>query len=96
MKINKVAATNLKPILEEKKNTINTVNSKPPKELEVRVDDAKILNQAANELKNIDEIDMAKVREVKQAIAKGELNINFATLAQSIMDDHLLGTKHND
>lgn len=97
MKINKVAAANLKPIQEEKKNTINnTVNASSQRKLEVRVDDAKILNEAANELKNIAEIDMEKVRQVKQAIANGELNINFSTLAQSIMDDHLLGTKLND
>ncbi len=96
MKINKVAAANLKPIQEEKKNTINEADPKTPQKLEVRVDDARILNEAADELKNITEIDMEKVRQVKQAIANGELNINFSTLAQSIMDDHLLGTKLND
>lgn len=96
MKINKVAAANLKPIQEEKKNTIDKVNTSSPKKLEVRVDDAKILNEAADELKNIADVDMEKVKQVKQAIANGELNIDFSTLAQSIMDDHLLGTKIND
>ena len=96
MKINKVAAANLKPIQEEKKNTIDKVNTSSPKKLEVRVDDAKILNEAADELKNIEDVDMEKVKQVKQAIANGELNIDFSTLAQSIMDDHLLGTKIND
>jgi len=97
MKISKVTTSNLKAISAETKQKVTTtkLTSSVPTD-EVHVDDAKTIAAATKTLNEMPEIDMEKVKQVKQAIANGELKIDFASLAQSMIGEHLLDNTNND
>ncbi|WP_415232293.1 flagellar biosynthesis anti-sigma factor FlgM [Psychromonas sp.] len=97
MKINKVTTASLSAIATENKSKVPTKKLSPSvPHNDVRVGDTATIATAAKTLSEIPDIDMEKVKQVQQAIAKGELKIDLTSLAQSIMNEHLLDKTNND
>lgn len=97
VKINKSAVIKLKAVTNDSPVKANAANLSPKKSIdEVHIGDAQTIAEASNKLKQMSEIDMEKVKQVKQAISNGELKINLTSLSKAIMNDHLLGNDNND
>lgn len=47
-----------------------------------------MIDQAQSELSTLPDVDMAKVESVKQALARGELNLDITALAGAVMRFH--------
>lgn len=97
MKINKVTTASLSSISAENKSKVAPGKSSPSvPHNDVRVGDTATIAAATKTLNDIPEIDMEKVKQVQQALANGELKIDLSSLAQSIMNEHLLDNTSND
>jgi negative regulator of flagellin synthesis FlgM len=97
MKINKVTTANLSSISAENKSKVTPKKQSPSAPLnDVRVGDTATIAAATKTLNEMPDIDMEKVKQVQQAIANGELKIDLTSLAQSIINEHLLDKTNND
>ena len=89
MKIDKVIGTNVQPSQfssKEAKNSQST-SAKPALEPQVSID-TQLVAKAQDTLAQLPEVDMAKVESVKQALARGELELDIAALSGAVMRFH--------
>ncbi|MEJ2765292.1 flagellar biosynthesis anti-sigma factor FlgM [Photobacterium sp. MCCC 1A19761] len=89
MKIDKVSGTHIPH------TPVSTRDTKPETAEPVRQPQSpavsvntRMIDQAQSELSTLPDIDLAKVESVKQALARGELNLDIKALAGAVMRFH--------
>ncbi|WP_157822352.1 hypothetical protein [Psychromonas sp. Urea-02u-13] len=91
MEINKTTAV-IKT--QQATNNIETKIAKPnvkQTKVDVHIGDVQMLDEANAKLNKMYEVDLEKVKQVKQAISDGKITLNLASLSKAITDEHLLG-----
>jgi len=77
--------------------TVKVANSNPKQtNVDMYIGDAQMLDEANVKLNKMYEVDIDKVKQVKQAISDGEIDIDLASLSKAISDEHLLGNGNDE
>lgn len=89
MKIDKVVGTHVQPsqITQKESKTSQPTSAKPAVEPQVSVD-TQLIAKAQDTLGQMPDVDMAKVESVKQALSRGELDLDISALSGALMRFH--------
>lgn len=89
MKIDKVIGTHVQPsqLTNKEPKTSQPASAKPALEPQVSVD-SQVVAKAQDTLAQLPDVDMAKVESVKQALARGELELDISALSSALMRFH--------
>ncbi|NLS13738.1 flagellar biosynthesis anti-sigma factor FlgM [Vibrio sp. SM6] len=89
MKIDKVAGGHVpqSSLKQTARPVLETPVRKPAQEPQLNAN-VTALEQAQQQLKTLPDVDMAKVESIKNALQRGELDLNMAALAQAVMKYH--------
>lgn len=89
MKIDKVIGTHVQPsqLSNRESKTSQPSSAKPAIEPQVSVD-TQLVSKAQDTLNQLPDVDMAKVESVKQALARGELDLDISALSSALMRFH--------
>ena len=89
MKIDKVIGTHVQPsqLSNKESKPSQPSSAKPALEPQVSVD-TQLVAKAQDTLAQLPDVDMAKVESVKQALARGELDLDISALSSALMRFH--------
>ncbi|MBR9786788.1 flagellar biosynthesis anti-sigma factor FlgM [Vibrio sp. J1-1] len=89
MKIDKVTGGHLAQtrLNQESNKTVEVAPSKKAVEATLNVNTA-ALDKAMVEMETLPEVDMEKVEKIRNALARGELNLDTKALSQAVMQFH--------
>ncbi|OLQ79117.1 flagellar biosynthesis anti-sigma factor FlgM [Photobacterium proteolyticum] len=89
MKIDKVIGTHVQPnqLGKPESKTLQLSSATQTAEPQVSID-TQLLSKAQDSFNQLPDVDMAKVESVKQALARGELDLDISALSSALMRFH--------